>query len=372
MNAKDYWNAIGVARRQAGKSLLGAAAAVAYARLVRGIGPRYYSLMCLHHLPPSRWSEYIVDAESNPIVRAINSPQGRALATDKVAFHRRLGQLGVPSATVLGLIGSAPRPDGPQGAERVLDRATFVREVAAAHDRLFFKPTNRAHGEGAFIARRSGTDWEFAGRRGSAGDLFDHCERTAAEGPVWLVQPALRPHAAIAAAISPGALGTVRVVTMRGAAGVEVLAAAMKMPVGDNLIDNFGEGLNGNLVADVDLATGILGGGVQSLSREWPEITGIERHPDTGCRIEGFRLPLWPQLIEVVSRGQAGLPELPTLGWDIAITDDGPVVVEANAGYGVDIIQLASRRGLRKLLSKVYALPRWQDRAPAERAPARD
>jgi len=270
---------------------------------------------------------------------------------------------------VLGLVGSSPPPGAASAAPRSLDLQAFVHEVAAVHPRLFIKPTNRAHGEGAFVAHRRGTVWEFAGRLGSAEDLFAHCVRAAADGLDWLVQPALRPHAAIAAAISPNALGTVRVVSMLGADGVEVLTAAMKMPVGDNLIDNFSEGLTGNIVAAVDLATGVLGPGVTSRCRDWPEIVGIDEHPDTGHRIEGFALPHWRELIEIVSRGQAGLPELPTLGWDVAITDGGPIVVEANAGYSADIIQIASQRGLRALLSRVYALPRWHDREPSRRSP---
>lgn len=73
----------------------------------------------------------------------------------------------------------------------------------------------------------------------------------------------------------------------------------------------------------------------------------MDRHPDTGCTIPGFRLPYWEETLRLFCLAQKELKEAPTLGWDIAITDDGPLIVEANAGYSIEIHEVAEHRGLR-------------------------
>ena len=45
------------------------------------------------------------------------------------------------------------------------------------------------------------------------------------------------------------------------------------------------------------------------------------------------------------------------VGWDVAITDEGPLIIEGNRRPGMDIVQVASRRGrmdiFRHVLSEV-------------------
>jgi glutathione synthase/RimK-type ligase-like ATP-grasp enzyme len=77
-------------------------------------------------------------------------------------------------------------------------------------------------------------------------------------------------------------------------------------------------------------------------------------HPDTGNVIEGFRIPMWAEVVELLERGQRSLPDLRTLGWDIAVTDDGPLIVETNATYDIDIVQVAYQRGVRSDIEEVF------------------
>ena len=46
------------------------------------------------------------------------------------------------------------------------------------------------------------------------------------------------------------------------------------------------------------------------------------------------RIPWWTEAVELVCGAALRFPALRTLGWDVAITPDGPRVIEANAHWG--------------------------------------
>jgi hypothetical protein len=43
------------------------------------------------------------------------------------------------------------------------------------------------------------------------------------------------------------------------------------------------------------------------------------------------------------------MPQFPYLGWDIALTNDGPIAIETNQGFGIDGVQPLIN-GLRKVI----------------------
>jgi hypothetical protein len=129
--------------------------------------------------------------------------------------------------------------------------------------------------------------------------------------------------------------------------GPRLLFACFKIPTGTSIVDNFHDGLGGNLLAAVNLETGTLSAAIGSARRDWPQLVQVDIHPDTRQRIAGLRLPLWEELREVALRGQRLLPGLKSIGWDMAISSDGVLVVEANYKYDMHILQMANQRGLK-------------------------
>jgi hypothetical protein len=127
----------------------------------------------------------------------------------------------------------------------------------------------------------------------------------------------------------------------------------MKIIVGDNAADNFHYGLSGNLVCAIDLHSGRLSAARGSESTDWPVISSYSHHPRTAHPIEGFEVPQWDDVLALALRAQESLPQLKSAGWDIALTPDGPVVVEGNSSYALDILQVAYGRGLRQELTSL-------------------
>jgi hypothetical protein len=328
---------------------------VAYARIGYRIGPLFHSLFRLAEVPREEWSEIVLDRELNPALLALNRAEHRVLATDKLAFTAHCVAQGLPTIPVLCILGPAAGAAAP-GVPRATGPEALARALDAAPARVFAKHIDGAHGDDAFAATRCRGGWRWRGRTGSAADLYRFCMERIGERRGWMFQPAVGPHPELDPIMPGGALGTVRAVTYLAGGDVTILPPVLRIPANGNTTDNFGVGTNRNVVAPVDMATGTLGRGLISRSATWPAMTDVDFHPDTGAPIRGRTLPCWPDVVELVREAQQRTPQLPTLGWDIAITAEGPIIVEANTNYGFDVVQAAHRRGMRRELAPLFEL----------------
>ena len=94
----------------------------------------------------------------------------------------------------------------------------------------------------------------------------------------------------------------------------------------------FLRGLKGNIEAPVTLNTGRL----QNANRipgTGAEIVTIPIHPKTKTAFAGFELPFWSEARRLVERTALLFLPVRTIGWDVALTPNGPVVVEGNVWW---------------------------------------
>ena len=108
-----------------------------------------------------------------------------------------------------------------------------------------------------------------------------------------------------------------------------------------SFVDN---GAQGGIVVNVDVNTGRLtAGGRTELGESFDYL------PNTDLRIEDITLPDWAQLIELINEASRMCRTVPYIGWDMAHTDDGWVIVETNEG-GSFIVQTPLQRGIKNEL----------------------
>ena len=226
---------------------------------------------------------------------------------------------------------------------RATDSAMASEELPPCD--LFSKPTESYGGEGA--AR-----WLYDGQGGYVGR--DGRTRTAAglwaelselsrqpgpkgEGPrAILVKPCVRNHQALLP-LTPGGLCTARMHTCRyPGAAPQFLLGVYKMPVDDSPADNF---RFGGVAAPIDAATGRLGPAVFKVGSL---LTTVTHHPSTGARIEGVELPWWREAVTLAVRAHAVLPAFAMVGWDVALLEDGPAIIEGNSLPSALLAQEAS------------------------------
>jgi Sugar-transfer associated ATP-grasp len=250
---------------------------------------------------------------------------------DKALFYTVCGLAGLPVAPVHAFVyrdypgwtsdGWTPRSraEWAPALERVLPE-----EVIA-------KPVDGDVGVGIRAFRRERGDfWEGKRLVGTSADLYDTLFDNGAFAG-FVLQLRVRNHPTIAAISGASTLQGARIITLvdRGR-DVSVLAATHRIALVDGVVDNVHAG--GSAPTTVDIETGRLG----KLMVPRPDGFGqelLERHPHTGQQCEGVVLPYWADALELVRRAALAFAMVRTLGWDIALTPDGPLVMEANAGW---------------------------------------
>ena len=129
---------------------------------------------------------------------------------------------------------------------------------------------------------------------------------------------------------------SLRVLSGIGAQGVIVLRAVLYLPFPGSISSQQG------LKCSVDIHSGQLGK-VFSSSVDQRFLSVV---PATQTRVEGMILPFWPQVLALVTTAHEALDEYAYLGWDLAITSNGPVVLEANGNFATDSLQKPGARPL--------------------------
>ena len=114
-----------------------------------------------------------------------------------------------------------------------------------------------------------------------------------------------------------------------------------------SIVDNLH---SGGMVANVDLETGCLStDGADRNGQLWV------KHPDTKVTIKGFKVPCFEEARQMVLDAIATHQVEGYIGWDIAISEDGPMLLEVNDRPGSDGLQTApaqAKQGMKFLMEK--------------------
>ena len=73
----------------------------------------------------------------------------------------------------------------------------------------------------------------------------------------------------------------------------------------------------------------------------------------THVKVDGFKIPYWNEIKKMCLEASKVNDNVNVVGWDVGITDDGPVIIEGNRGPGMDIIQMLYKRGVKKDLEQI-------------------
>jgi len=304
-----------VIRRRSGKGLI--AQFLEQLRLYGSagiVGPWYY-IFSLHRDGARRAPTFLQRCETKRGVYSLLRDASAEAMGNKKAFAERCETAGVRCVPCELLV------DGD------------VDPAALPDCDLFVKPLKGCGGRGAErwdrVASRTWSDGKHRlDERQLVGELRSR-------GTPLIVQRRLRPHPKLEG-LTSGAVPTVRALTILDEQGrPELVATVFRMSIGDNrTVDNIHAG---GLACAVTLDEGKLG--IASNLGSDARLGWHREHPTTLARIEGMRLPYWNELKALSVRAHAAFTRRTIIGWDIAITEDGPIIIEGNRGPDMDLMQ---------------------------------
>lgn len=237
------------------------------------------------------------------------------LLDDKIACKRILAAGDIPQPRLLatGGPGHALLPDG----TRVTPGSVLA--VLAHALPVVLKPARYSSGGHGVMLLAAAADVE-------ALDLSVYTERWGA----WLLEEYVA-QAAEVSALNPQVTNTFRVITCLGSSGPETLYCMLKLGGSSGTADN---STAGGMQIRTDPTTGRLDAfGYDRYMRQH------RSHPATGVPFAGHTITTIKDITAVAERAAALFPQTPFIGWDIALSTDGPTVIEGNSSPSLAHIQ---------------------------------
>lgn len=285
--------------------------------------PQVYYYLRLQSQPGRRLAQYLDPAELHHLQRTITTNSTERIE-DKLAFHLAASPAGLPLVPLLAIFDHG-RQETPPASSLFVDW----------EQDLIVKPTSGYSSSGlrGFRYDQNRYTCVESGNVYTREELAGELSATSA-GQTLIVQPWLRNHESLAR-FSTGALCNFRVVTARNAiGGFEVIMAALRFPIRSELTC---AEQNVTLCTAVDLVSGKLA----AAEAKDPGVGRLDLHPMTGQPIEGFIVDAWPEIRALALRAHEEFAEFPFIGWDIAHSNLGLVLLEGSTLWGGYLAQMS-------------------------------
>ena len=151
----------------------------------------------------------------------------------------------------------------------------------------------------------------------------------------YIIQERIIQHPALNKLCST-AVNTIRLVTLI-TPNEEIVAVRAGLRIGreGNCVDNCAKG---GIFVGIDMNTGKL---MKKGIIKPPHGKIVYQHPDNGIVFEGYEIPFFKDAIDLAKELHSKLYRIHSVGWDIAITPEGPMFIEGNSLWEVSGTQAA-------------------------------
>jgi hypothetical protein len=203
-----------------------------------------------------------------------------------------------------------------------------VEQIITSSDakKMFLKPTHGLGGRGILIFTNKG---HFIDEQNNY-LTYDHIKDTLGLQEDYILQEGLQQHNELNL-IYPNAVNTFRVMTHVVNGKTKIMYSMLRMGQGGSQIDNASQT---GLVCKIDVQTGEFEKKIHIGHGKT-----IDRHPDSNFSFDNYVFPYWKEIYDFVTVTAQKMEFIPYVGWDIAYSENGPKVIEMNAGAGLEYLQ---------------------------------
>lgn len=192
--------------------------------------------------------------------------------------------------------------------------------------KMFCKPLDGEEGKGAFVLQvKDGVCYQ-----NGTPVAIDQI-RSLLTQQRYLVQEFITQHEEMSR-LHRQSINTIRLVTVRGIKDgeIHILPSILRIGTGDSVMDNTSRG---GVAVGVNIETGYL----KQYGFFKPQYgTKTNVHPDSKIKFEEFRIPYFEEVKRQAVYFHSMLPQIHSVGWDIAVGPNGPIFVEGNDNWEIN------------------------------------
>jgi hypothetical protein len=295
-----------------------------------------------------RMEEYIIPySHFQSRIKQINISgflTGLFITADKFYYNIFLERFGIPTPRIFLFTKNrqALYVDPKFAVNTTLSVDAQLNQLFSHEMDAFAKPYNGELGKGCFSLQINKGIVFIDGKESSVDDLI-----SLILSANYLIQERIYQHPKMAE-LNGSSLNTIRLQTVRGKDGVvHPFGAGLRIGRLGNTIDNWAKG---GIFVGIDMEKGTL------LDRGFmkPQFgTSVKEHPDSHVVFNGFEIPFYKEAEAMAVKLHSFLYRSHSVGWDIAITEHGPVFIEGNSLWEISLVQ-AVHGGLKKEIGHYF------------------
>jgi hypothetical protein len=266
--------------------------------------------------PKEEWLKFIFDHESpkwQDLLSAKAQPKERRYLASKYFFSIENHRKNIASIPTL---------------DYILKGSTFDEKKVFKKTPLFFKPEGLSQSKGCYILDfKNGGKYNLTAHDSSSQSFgIDEIRKTISneiQESNYLVQPLLRNEKSLENKLGCKELITMRVITQNYKLQIRTLSALLFIPKTNNR--------RVAKILRVNINSGVLDSSytyqgvnkISSTDQNWLERTGE------------VSVPSWKKILGLCHRAHMLCPNILLVGWDIALTNQGPLLIEGNNAFSL-------------------------------------
>ncbi len=263
--------------------------------------PNNYLKFELYNLPADKRNTYVTYGISRKMIQKFNKQEDIDVFENKLKFANAFADMYCRDFLDVSAMQQADFEAFCQGKEKFI-----------------CKPVDGAQGEDVHVYHING----------DIPALYKTIKESHASG--FMLEAWIEQHPVLSE-IYPKAVNCLRIITVYDGKETDFLTGGVTF----GLTDEIANGSKPSVVAPVDFETGILYKPAANFGTPL-----YEKHPTTGAQILGVQLPYWQETLDLLRRASARVPTVGYIGWDIALTPNGPVIIEGNTTPGYKYYQI--------------------------------